>query len=124
MDETTLFCSLFICIESCEAWTHALREELRLKVFENMTRRRIFGPKRDANGNRRRLHSEELHNLYRSPNIVRVIKSKRLRWSGHVAIMKEVRSAFNIIKDNIRMDLKEIDINTRNLINSAQDRAY
>ena len=115
---------LYAHLRLCETRSLTLSEECRLSVFENRILRRIFGPKRDANGNRRRLHSEELHNLYRSPNIVRVIKSKRLRWSGHVAIMKEVRSAFNIIKDNIRMDLKEIDINTRNLINSAQDRAY
>ena len=51
--------------------------------------RRIFGPKRDENGEWRRLHNEELHNLYRSPNIVRVIKSRRLRWAGHVARMEE-----------------------------------
>ena len=56
--------------------------------------RRIFGPKRDANGEWRRLHNEELHSLYRSLNIVRVIKSRRLRWAGHVARMGKGRSAF------------------------------
>ena len=58
-----------------------LMEERRLKVFENRTLRRIFGPKRDTNGEQRRLHNEELRSLYRSPNIVRVIKSRRLRWA-------------------------------------------
>ena len=86
--------------------------------------RRIFGPKRDQNGEWTRLHHEELHSLYRSPNIVRVIKSRRLRWAGHVARMEEGRSAFKILtgkpiekrplgrprrrwEDNIRMDLEE-----------------
>ena len=59
--------------------------------------RRIFGPKRDENGEWRRLHKEELHGLYRSPNIVRVIKSRRLRWAGHVARMEEGRSAYKIL---------------------------
>ena len=101
--------------------------------------RRIFGPKRDENGEWRRLHNEELHSLYRSPNIVRVIKYRRLRWAGHVARLEEGRSAFKILtgkstgnivlgrprlrwEDNIRMDLKEIGTNTRNWINLAQDR--
>ena len=94
-----------------------LREESRLKVFENRIPRRIFGPKTDENGEWRRLHSEELHSLYHSLNIVRVIKSRRLRWAGHVARMEEGRSAFKILtgkpagkvflgrEDNIRMDL-------------------
>ena len=74
----------------CETWSLTLREECRLRVFEN----RILRPKRDENGEWRWLHNEELHNLDRSPNIVRVIKSKRLRWAGHVARMEKVRSAF------------------------------
>ena len=62
-----------------------LREERRLStVFENNTLRRVLGLKMDGNGERRRLHTEELHSLYRSPNIVRVIKSRKLRSSGHV----------------------------------------
>ena len=63
-----------------------------LYFYENRILRRIFGPKRDENGEWRRLHTEELHSLYRSPNIVRVIKSGRLRWTEHVARMEEGRS--------------------------------
>ena len=98
-----------------------------------MILRRIFGPKKDENGEWRRLHNEELHSLYRSPIIVRVIKSRRLRWAEHVARMEEGRSAFNILtrkptgnipsgrprrrsEDNIRMDFKEIGINASNWV--------
>jgi hypothetical protein len=88
--------------------------------------RRIFGPKRDeVTGGWRKLHNEELHDLYSSPSIVRVIKSRRMRWAGHVARMGEVRGAYNILvgrpeerkplgrprrrwEDNIKMDLREI----------------
>ena len=65
--------------------------------IENRILRRIFGPKRDENGEWKILHNEELHSLYRSPNIVRVIKSRRLRWAGHVTIMEKGRSAFKIL---------------------------
>jgi hypothetical protein len=72
----------------CETWSLTLREEHRLRVFENRVLRRIFGPKRDeVTGDRRKLHNEELHNLYSSPNIIRMIKSRRMRWAGHVALM-------------------------------------
>ena len=67
-----------------------------LSVFENRILRRIFGRKRDSNGEWRKFHNEELHSMYRSPNIVRVIKSRRLRLAGHVARMEEDRSAFKI----------------------------
>jgi hypothetical protein len=80
-----------------EAWYIALREECRLRVFENRIQRRIFGRKRDENGECRRLHNEEIHSLNRLPTIVRVIKSKRLRWAGHVARMEEGRSAFKYL---------------------------
>jgi len=68
-----------------------------LKVFENRILRRIFGPKRIENGECRRLHKEELHSLYCSPNIVRVIKSRRLIWAGHLVRLKDGRSAFKIL---------------------------
>ena len=84
-------------IVGCETWSLTLREERRLRVFENRVLRQIFGPKRDENGEWRKLHNEKLHSLYRSPNIVRVIKSRRLRWAGHLARIKEGRSAFKIL---------------------------
>ena len=74
-----------------------LREECRLRVFENRILRRVFGPKRDENGEWRRLHNEELHSLYRSTNIVRVIKSRNLRWIGHVVRLEEGWSTFKIL---------------------------
>jgi hypothetical protein len=67
-------------------------------VFENRVLRRIFGPKRDeVTGDWRKLHNEELHNLYSSPNIIRMIKSRRIRWAGHAARMGETRNAYRIL---------------------------
>jgi hypothetical protein len=66
-----------------------LGKEHRLRVFENRVLRKIFGPKREEDGSWRKLHDNELHNLYSSPNIVTVIKSRRMRWAGHVARMGE-----------------------------------
>jgi hypothetical protein len=68
-----------------------------LRVLDNRIPRRIFRPKRDANGKWSRHHIDELHSLYRSPNIVWVIKSRRLRWAGYIARMKEGRSASKIL---------------------------
>jgi hypothetical protein len=103
-----------------------LREECRLRVFENRVLRRIFGPKRDeVTGEWRRLHNKELYVLYSSPNIIWVMKSRRLRWAGHVARMGERRGAHRVLvgkpegrrplgrprrrwEDNIKMDLREV----------------
>jgi hypothetical protein len=71
-----------------ETWSVTLTEEHRLRVFENRVLRRIFGRKRDeVTGGWRKLRNEELHNLYFSPNIIRMMKSRRMRWAGHVARM-------------------------------------
>ena len=68
-----------------------------LGVFENRTLRIIFGPKRDDDGEWSRLHNKEFNSLYRSPNIIRVIRSRRLRWAGHVARMEEGKSTFKML---------------------------
>jgi hypothetical protein len=83
---------LLVVLYGCETWSLTLREECRLRVFWNRELRRIFGPKRDeVTGEWEKLHNEELNNLYSSYNIVRVIKSRRIRWAGHVARMGEGR---------------------------------
>ena len=82
----------------CETWSLTLREEHRLRVFENRLLRRILGPKRDGvTGEWRKLYNEELNDLYSSPNIVRVIKSRRMRWAGHVARMEEGRGVHKVL---------------------------
>jgi hypothetical protein len=76
----------------CETWSLTLREEHRLRVFENRVLKRIFGPERDeVTGEWRKLHDEELHNLYSSLDIIRQVKSRRMRWAGHVTRMGEER---------------------------------
>jgi hypothetical protein len=77
-----------VVLYGCETWSLALREERILRVFENRVLRRIFVPKRDEEtGGWTKLHNEELHKLYSSPSIIRIIKSRRIRWAGHVARM-------------------------------------
>jgi len=84
----------------CETWLLSLLEERRLWMFENRVLRRVFGPKRDeVTGEWRKLHNEELNDLYCSPNIVRVIKTRRMRWSGHVARMGERRGIYRILEE-------------------------
>jgi hypothetical protein len=72
-----------------------LREERRLRISENRVLRRIFGPKREEDGLWRKLHNDKLHSLCSSPNIVRVIKSMRMRWAGHVARMEEGKDVYS-----------------------------
>jgi hypothetical protein len=78
-----------------------LREEHRLRVFENRVLRRIFGPKRDeVTGEWRKLLNGELHNLYSSPDIIRQIKSRRMMWAGHVALMGEGKKFYRVLVGN------------------------
>jgi len=74
-----------------------IAEERKLRMFENMVLRRIFGPRRDEVTGEWRLHNEELNDLYSSPNIVRVIKSRRMRWTGHLARMGEERGVYGVL---------------------------
>jgi hypothetical protein len=87
-----------VVLYGCETWSLTVREEHKLRVFENRVLRRIFGSKRDGvTGRWRKLHNEELHNLYSSPSIFRIIKSKRMRWAGHLARMGEKRNAYRLL---------------------------
>jgi hypothetical protein len=115
-----------VVLYGCENWSLTLREEHRLRVLENRVLRRIFGPKRDAlTGEWGKLHNEEIRDLYSSPSIITIIKSRRMRWTGHVARMGEKRNAYRLLVgkpegrrpvgrprrrwvDNIRMDLGEV----------------
>jgi hypothetical protein len=116
-----------VVLYGCETWSVTLREEHRLRVSENRVLRGIFGPKRDeVTGEWRKLHSGELHNLYSSPDIMRQIKSRRMRWVGHAARMGEGRNLYRVLvgkpegkrplgrprrrwEDGIKRDLREID---------------
>jgi len=117
-----------------------LQEERKLWVFENMVLRRIFGPRRDeVMGEWRRLHNEELNDLYSSPNIVQVIKLRRMRWAGHVARMGEEMEVYKVLlgkpegrrplgrprrrwADNIRVDLQEVGCGSMDWIGLVQNR--
>ena len=85
-------------VYECETWLLTLREERRLRVFKNRVLRRIFGPTRnEVTGEWRKLQNEELNDLYSSPNIVWVIKSRRMRWVGHLACMAERRGVHRVL---------------------------
>jgi hypothetical protein len=112
----------------CETWSLTLREKRRLRVFENRVLRRIFGPKRDEEtGEWRKLQNEEFNDLYFSPNILQVIKSRRMRWAGNVARIGERRGIYRVLvgkhegkrplgrprrrwEDNIKMNLQKWDV--------------
>jgi len=116
---------IYKCMYGCGTWSFTLTEERRLRVFENRALRRVFGPKRDeVTGEWRKLHNEELNDLYCSPNISRVITSRRMRWAGNVARVGERRGVYRVWlgepegkrplwrprrrwEDNIKMDLEE-----------------
>jgi hypothetical protein len=116
------------------------REERMLRAFEKRVLRRVFGPKRDeVTGEWRKLHSEELNDRYSLRNNVRVVKSRTMRWAGHVARMGEERGAHRLLvgkpeekrplgrrrrrwEDNIKMDLQEVGVGRGDWIESAQDR--
>jgi hypothetical protein len=130
-----------VVLYGCETWSLTLREERRLRVFENRVSRRIFGPKRDqVTGEWRKLHNEELNDLYSVPTIVRVVKSRRMRWAGHVARMGEERGVHRVLvgkhegkrplgrprrrlEDNIRIDVQKVVGGCGDWMESAQDRA-
>jgi hypothetical protein len=116
----------------------AVREEYKLRVFENRVMRKIFGPMRDGvTRGWRKLHNEELHNLHSSPSIIRIIKSRRMRWAGHVARMGEKRNVYSLLVGKpegrrplgrprhrcieiIKIDFLEIGLNVVDWIGLAQ----
>jgi hypothetical protein len=124
----------------CETWSLTLREEHRLRVFENRVLRRRFGPRRDeVTGEWRKLHNEELHDLYSSPSITRIMRVRMMTWAGHVARMGKRRNGYWLLVgkpegrrplgrprrrwvDNIRRDLVEVGWGDVDWIGLAQDR--
>jgi hypothetical protein len=131
-----------IVLYGCETWSLALSGEYTLRVFENRVLRKLFGPKRDEiTGECRKLHNEELHNLYSSPNIIRQIKSRRIRSAGHVARMGEEKKVHKVLvgkpegkrplgrpkrrmENGSGMDLKETGWRSAEWIQLAQDRDW
>jgi hypothetical protein len=128
-----------VVLFGCETWSLTLREERRLKEFENRVLRRIFEPKRDeVTGKWRKLHNEELNDLYSSPNILWVIKLRKVKWAGHVERMGDKRGAYRVLvgkyerkrplarprcrwEDKTKMDLQEVGRGGMDLIDLAQD---
>jgi hypothetical protein len=87
-----------VVLYGCENWCLTLREEHRLRVFENKVLRRIIGSKRDeVTGGWRKLHNEELRDLYSLPSIIRIFRSRRMRWEGHVARMGQKRNTYRLL---------------------------
>jgi len=131
-----------VVLYGCETWSLILREERWLKVIENRVLRRVFGPKRDEiTGEWRKLHNEELSDLYSLHNLVGVVKSRRMRWTGHVVSTGEGRGVHRVLvgkperkrplgrprrgwKDNIKMDLQEVGGSCGNWKDLAQDREW
>jgi hypothetical protein len=131
---------LLVALYGCETWSLTIREEHRLRVFENRVLRRIFEQRRNkVTGEWRKLHNKELRDLYSSPSIIRIIKSRRIIWAGHVTRMGEKRNAYRLLLgkpegkrplgrprrrcvDNIRMDLGEVGWGDVGWIGLAQDR--
>ena len=129
-----------VVLYGCETWLLTLREECRLRVFENKVFRRVFGPKRDKlTGEWRKLHNEELSDLYSLPSIVRVVRLRRMRWAGHVAHMQEGRGVHRVLvgkpegkrplgrprrrwEDSIKMNLQEVGGGCGEWMELAQDR--
>jgi hypothetical protein len=129
-----------VVLYGCEIWSLTLREEHRLRVFKNRVLRRIFGPKRDeVTGEWRKSHYEELSDLYSSPTVIRIIKSRRMRWVGHVVPMGEKMNAYRLLVgkpdgkrplgrlrrrwvDNIMMDLGEVGWSDVDWIGLPKDR--
>jgi hypothetical protein len=129
-----------VVLYGCETWSLTLREEHKQRAFENRVLKRIVGPKRDGvTGGWRKLHNDELHNLYSSPSIIRIIKSRRMKWVGHFAQMGEKRNVYRLLMrkpegkralrkprrrwiDNIKMDVLEIALSVVGWIDLAQDR--
>jgi hypothetical protein len=102
-----------LVLYGCETWSLTLREKHRLKIFENRLLRRIFGPKSEEDGSWRKLYNDELHSLYSSPNIVTVIKSRRMRWAGHVARMGEVFTVFWLGGPEVRYHWEDLRVGGR-----------
>jgi len=129
-----------VVLYGCETWSLTFWEENRLRLFENKVLRRIFGPKRDVvTGEWRKLHNEELNDLYSPPNIVQVIISRRRRWAGNVAHTGETRGVYRVMvgtperkrplgrprhrwEDNIKMDLQVVGCGGMDWIDLTQDR--
>jgi hypothetical protein len=130
---------LSVVLYGCKTWSLTLREERRLRVFEIRVLKRVFGPKRDeVTGEWRKLHNEELNDLYSLPNIVRMVKSRRMRWVGHVARMGDDRGVHRVLVgkpegkrplgrprrrwEDIKINLQEVGGGRGDWMELAQDR--